>query len=328
MKLIILYLSLFVVLGKISHACCMVPRTYQGTIGQSKQEAVVVHADGRQELVLGINYKLKPGKDGKLPPYFAWVITVPNEPDHYQLADRDIFRKVFDWGDPKMRVQTRDKSAREEPGRSANGIILSKQIKVGPYTIQPVKATGVEALKGLNDWLEKNGFPKEDEKHMEYFVKNGFTFLCIKINPSEAGASVPGAGPLKPLHLSFKTKEPYYPLRFSSRQGVFGINVWMLTKEKIDPKKAWAVYNKLNAQSPMNNKGVVNPFSKFNVPVKKSNFPKSLVKVVENGQSTAIKEQKQWHLNLIRSSSVNNSRSRIAQWNEDVFVPLAGLTKE
>ena len=39
-------------------ACCMVPRTYNGTIGQDAQEAVLIHDDGREELILRINYRI------------------------------------------------------------------------------------------------------------------------------------------------------------------------------------------------------------------------------------------------------------------------------
>lgn len=298
----------------------MVPRTYKGTIGQSMQEAVVVHADGREELVLGINYKMTPGKDGKLPPYFAWVITVPNEPDRYQLAERDLFAKVFEWGDPKMRTPT---LSRDVPkSKNAEGsIILSKKVTVGPYTIQPIKAIGMAALKGLNQWLDKNGFPQEDEAHMKYFVENGFTFLCIKVTPAKSESAVPGGGPLKPLHLSFKSKEPYYPLRFSSRQGIFGINVWMLTKDQIDFKKAVAVYQKVGAPSPMTRNGQLDPFRRFNVKVTKNKSPEALRKLMANSPSSSIQNQIAWHLNLIKSSQVNR-KVKIASWDKDVFLPM------
>lgn len=324
-KLLLMVAGALVCIESVS-ACCMVPRTYKGSIGQSMQEAVVLHADGREELVLGIKYQMKPGKDGKLPPYFAWVITVPNEPDRYQLADRDLFKKVFDWGDPKMRRRPFSDSRGPREKIALGGLIWSKQVTVGPYTIQPVKATGMAALKGLNVWLDENGFPQEDEKHMEYFVKNGFTFLCIKVSPAKASASVPGGGSLKPLHLSFKSKQPYYPLRFSSRQGVFGINVWLMIKDKIDYKKAATVYQKVGARSPVNSKGELDPFQRFNVAVTQQKCPKALSALMKNSPSSVIRNQTTWNLNLIKSAQVNK-RVKISSWNQDVFLPLAGIVR-
>lgn len=286
------------------------------------QEAVVVHADGREELVLGINYRMKPDQDGKMPPYFAWVITVPNEPDRYQLAERDLFKEVFQWGNPKMEKRPFGEGKVPRSTDDGGELVWSKLVKVGPYTIQPVKATGMAALKGLNQWLDQNGFPSEDEGHMEYFVKNGFTFLCIKVRPAGDGERVPGAGPLKPLHLSFKSKEPYYPLRFSSRQGVFGVNIWMLTEDGIDPQKVAAVYRKLGAPSPVNDKGELGPFEKFNVQVARSEFPAPLLDILKKSPDKSLSAIREWKLNLIRAPKVNGM-VKIADWPDDVFLPLA-----
>jgi hypothetical protein len=60
---------------------------------------------------------------------------------------------------------------------------------------------------------------------MEYFVENRFTFLCVKFSPPGKKATVEAESGVKPLHLSFKSPNPYYPLRFSSRQGAFDVNL-------------------------------------------------------------------------------------------------------
>jgi len=73
-------------------ACCMLPETYRGTISQNDHEAVIVHRAGRQELVLRINYKII---GDTMPDQFAWVITVPNEPDNYKIANPQLFEDMF-----------------------------------------------------------------------------------------------------------------------------------------------------------------------------------------------------------------------------------------
>ena len=82
-------LSMVTVIAAGSLACCMVPRDYKGTISQSAQEAVLIHDGNREELILRINYQIT---GDKMPDQFAWIVTVPNEPDAYAVADKETFR--------------------------------------------------------------------------------------------------------------------------------------------------------------------------------------------------------------------------------------------
>ena len=81
-KLILGCLTVLGAMGAL--ACCMVPVSYKGRIGQDAQEAVLIHDGDREELVLRINYRIT---GGAMPDTFAWVITTPQEPDAYALAD-------------------------------------------------------------------------------------------------------------------------------------------------------------------------------------------------------------------------------------------------
>src|SRR5260370_95482 len=109
--------------------CCMVPADYEGTIQQSAQEAVLFHADGREELVLKINYKIT---GDPLPDRFAWVITVPNEPDRYEVADNHLFKEVFDWAQERVVVPSRSKGENNaNAGGQNSGLIIGKPVKVG-----------------------------------------------------------------------------------------------------------------------------------------------------------------------------------------------------
>jgi len=286
--------------------CCMVPANYEGVIQQSAQEAVLFHADGREELILKINYKIT-GKT--LPDRFAWVITVPNEPDQYEVADSNLFKEVFDWAQKRVVVPRLSKGRDKSSGDTDNwGLVIGKPVKVGPYTIQPVRARGKKALGKLNDWLDSKGFPKEDPKHMEYFVENKFTFLCVKFDPRKGQKTVDRAGGVPPLHLSFKSKTPYYPLRFSSRQGVFDLNLYVLTKEEFDYKASSSSLKHINWRN--------DPFIKRNVEVKAHSFPKSLEKVYEKSKFKDYTGT--WYLNLLRTEQVNRGNA-IAKWKTDIF---------
>jgi hypothetical protein len=300
-----------------ANACCMVPRSYKGTISQSAQEGILFHKGDREELILRINYQLK-GEGA--PDRFAWVITVPNEPDRYAVADGELFREMFHWAEDAMFVKPRSfgfgaksDKALAVPGSIPQGIELGKRVQVGPYDIQPVRALGAEALGALNEWLKNNGFPTEDPKHMAYFVENNFTFLAIKISPPKGEKTVRLNGEVEPLHLSFKSDKVYYPLRFSSRQGVFDLNLYVFTDKKFDYWKSRGALKKINLSSPSRLKKNVNVVSK--------SLPKSLRDQLGKTAADSIKAAANWKANLVRTHQTNRDNA-IASWEEDVFFTL------
>ncbi len=322
MKTLAATFVLVLLAGLAAEPCCMVPKDYRGTISQSAQEAVLFHHDGREELILKINYKIAGDKSfdsakglaqDKLPDRFAWIITVPNEPDAYATADAKLFEEVFAWANPLVEPPKRGRGEKlDDPPAAKGGLEFGKAVKVGPYDIQPVRALGKEALEGLNAWLDKNGFPTEDAKHMEYFVERKFTFLCVKVVPPEGGKAVEAAGGVPPLHLSFKSASPYYPLRFSSRQGVFDVNLTMLTKADFDYEASDESLTKINWAE--------KDFRK-NVAVKPDGFPKALQDAYAK---TAFKDDAgAWKLNVLRTKQTNKGNA-IAGWKEDVFFRTRG----
>ncbi len=291
-------------------ACCMVPLSYEGSIGQDAQEAVLIYDEGREDLVLRINYRIT---GESMPDTFAWVITVPAEPDKYALADEKLFKEMFELARrfvvPAPRsMPTLSCSAFKMGGRISAGLEFGERVNVGPYDIQPVRGVGANALQALNGWLHENGFPTEDESAMRYFVEEGFTFLCVKITAGEEGGAVSPNGLLPPLHLSFKSDGLYYPLRFSSRQGVFDVNLHVLTQKKLDYEKGASTLERIAW-------GSTN--YKRNVKLNKRDFPDALKAVFAKGK----RSQRSWRYNNIRCYRVNRDNS-IKTWPEDVFLAL------
>ena len=307
MKTSLALASLFVLWGAgQSRACCMVPSTYKGSIGQDAQEAVVMHADGREELVLRINYRIS-GKT--MPDTFAWVVTVPNEPDAYAVAEAKLFKEMFDLSERLLVPKSRSlsKGPRVDNALEATpGVELGKRVQVGPYDIQPVRGVGPRALEGLNTWLGQNGFPKEPPDHMKYFVDNNFTFLCVRITPAGQDKTVSENGLLPPLHLSFKSAAPYYPLRFSSRQGVFDVNLHVLTRDTFDYRESAETLKRLNWTSRN---------YKQNVALKEKDMPDTLKKVF--GKTVWKDQVGTWRYNNLRCSRVNRGNS-ISTWKDDI----------
>lgn len=312
----------------LAWSCCMVPATFAGSIGQDAQQAVMFYRDGREDLILGIDYRITPPPiAGKalasdpddpplLPDRFAWVITVPNEPDRYELADRELFAQVDRWAHDKVvppRPIPRGVKAdgKATPEAAPTGAIeLGQREVIGPYDIQPVRGVGPDALSGLNDWLRDNGFPAEDPAHMKYFVDEGFTFLAIKISKPADADAVGDAGKLPPLHLSFETDAPYYPLRFSSRQGVFGVNLYVLSIEPVDYEKSLPSLDKMS----WSRRDLLR-----NVSVKSDEFPELLAESFKDVKGGASIDD--WYLNVVSARHVNRDNA-IAKWDSDVFFTL------
>jgi hypothetical protein len=294
--------------ASVSWSCCMVPKTYKGTISQNAHEAVIIHHDGRQEMVMRIDYKIT-GKS--MPASFAWVITVPKEPDAYALADEKLFENMFVLSQrllaPKRPSKGRSKSVDAKPTAKLDGVELGKRVQVGPYDIQPVRGVGPNALTGLNTWLKGNGYPTEDPAHMKYFVQNGFTFLAVKIAPPKGQKTVGSGGKVSPLHLSFATPKPYYPLRFSSRQGVFDVNLHVLTGKKLDYAVSAPVLKQINWW---------NSNFERNYQLKSKQMPETLKKVFVKSKFKG--KQIEWFYNNLRGRRVNQNNA-IAKWKTDIF---------
>lgn len=302
-----------VLYGKPACACCMVPRSYIGSISQDAQEAIILHQGDQEDLILRINYKIQ---GDTMPETFAWIVTTPSEPSSYQVADPEIFSEVRRWASRLVAPPRRPSGGGCSLGCGGKGVkkskpasrlSFSKPVEVGPYHIQPVRALGGDAFAELNVWLKENGFPVEEEKHLKYFIDNQFTFLCIKVAPPKGESQVGSNGYLPPLHLTFTSPRPYYPLMYSSRQGVFDLALYQLTDRPLDYENSASSLGLINwSNSPV----------KKNVIVSSSSFPARLQKIFND--NAAEGGAKKWHLNLIQCYNVNHGNS-IAKWSDDIF---------
>ena len=112
-----------------------------------------------------------------------------------------------------------------------------KRIKVGEYSIQPIKTTGKESGEALNAWLKGNGFGAVPTANMNYYLERNWVWLAVKAELPQARVSKPeeieAKGTLKPLRISFATPTIVYPLKFSTHQGVFDVTLYVVTAEPL-----------------------------------------------------------------------------------------------
>lgn len=288
----------------------MLPAKYEGSIQQTQQEGIIIYKDGIQDLILKVDPKIT-GK-AKLE-NFCWLITVPNEPDKYDVLDESIFKSFFDLKIkhlikpvPKDRgIGCSERLTLEKASDVYRGIELGKYVEVGDYAIQPIRGIGVHAYTGLNKWLADNDFPIEPKQHMQYFIDENFTFLCIKIKPKAEEGDKTITPLLKPLHMTFKSKAPYYPMKYSSQQGDFSVNIYSVTDKPIDFKVSKPVLSKIN----WTNQNLLK-----NVNLAQKSLPDDIKKVLNV-------KQKYMYFNHFTGLHPNVNK-KINSWNKDIFFSL------
>ncbi len=211
-------------------ACIHAPRDYEGSLEETSQQALVFWADGREELVLNIAYEVV---KGDAPTSLAWVVPVPNVPDHYAVSEPGVFKELFDLTEVKR--PGRGERARgtfgDDEAEKENGIELLDPVTVGDYAIQPIKGRGADAGPALNAWLTENGFGEVPEANMAYYLERDWTFLAIRMGPKKGQTRIEGHGDFRPLRISFAADRIYYPLKFSSHQGTFDVTLYVVTEK-------------------------------------------------------------------------------------------------
>lgn len=214
-----------------SVACLHLPATYEGSIEQLAQGGLIVYHQGVEDLILNNTFLVT---GAARPESVAWVVPVPTKPMSYSVVeDASLFKDLFDtWDEDESRVRDRTGTVLWEPPPSysfgtlggAKGIDLLEQHSVGPYEIAVIQASDADAL---NAWLAKKGFGTVPPQNMSFYIDNGHTWVCVKTRPEGMD------GEFKPLRMRFQTPKIVYPLKFSSHQGTFNVNLYVVTDEPL-----------------------------------------------------------------------------------------------
>lgn len=208
-------------------ACLHPPRDYKGSLEETSQQAIIFYENGREELILKVDYK---AKGDKLPTSLAWVVPTPTTPDHYAVTSAKVFEELF--------RMTEELERGKGPSEGHSGIELLAKVTVGEYEIQPIKAKGPAAGDELNRWLKDSGYGEVPRENMQYYLDAGWTFLAIKILKDKAKESLEAEGGFRPLRISFAADRIYYPLKFSSHQGTFAATLYVVTPKPVDAAQA------------------------------------------------------------------------------------------
>jgi hypothetical protein len=304
--------------------CCMVPRDYPGDVDQSLQEALIVHADGHEELVLRVRPFFPEAAEP--PAFLAWLVTVPSPPSAYRTAAPGIFESarglherlqaLYDAQKPQpFRIApSLGASVESAAPRQAQGLEINAPVTVGPYTITEVRTRGAEAVEELNRYLAENEFGTEDPDHLRWFAENDFTFLCIRIEPPPGALRLGTHLELDPLQIGFASERPYYPGKYSANQGNFGLGLSLLTPGPLARDALRAVRGRLQGWGGTPNLFTVQPLDE------------PLQAVLDEGFGGAAPTPERWYVNRVDSSGFNRPDNAgtpaILKWADDVFWAL------
>ena len=216
------------------------PQSESYTLSQKGQHALIVHHDGREELIMAFAIEASAPLST-----LAWIVPVPAAPDHYDTTSTELFSAIAKWTALKRVVkwlplrQRRAKSKGGGGGGGASGRSNQSALRVlgsaqaGPYDIQPLQATGEAGVLALQGWMKTHGFVPLKREQLIYYVERHWTFLAIRLQAATDEKSISDKGLLPPLRLSFPSERAVYPLKLSTHQGTFPVRVDIVTQEAL-----------------------------------------------------------------------------------------------
>jgi hypothetical protein len=222
--------SIVVLVAGTAYACLHAPASYKGSVSETSQQALIFWREGREELILKVDYRL--AAQASLPDDLAWVVPVPAVPDDYAVVSPQIFKEAFELAEAHRQPERGRKFEALGPGEASKVIELAR-VTVGEYEITPLKATGPDAAAALNRWLSEHGYGEVPQANMQYYTERSWTFLAIKINKEKGAEAMTKEGGFRPLRVSFAADRIYYPLKFSSHQGMFNVTAYVFTEQPV-----------------------------------------------------------------------------------------------
>jgi hypothetical protein len=211
-------------------------------------------------------------------------------------------------------------AAAELPTTTMGLLEVRAPVVVGPFEITAVRARGRAGLQELNAYLERRGFATEDPDHMRWFVERDFTFLCIHITPPGEEDHVGKALDLPALRIGFDTEKPYYPAKFSSRQGSFGLRLAIATSKPLEIEALRDQRQRL--------RGYLGHHRYENLWTA-APPPRAIAEAFP--ESGPHGRPDRWYLNVVESKGFNptlDGKPAIASWTDDVWFPLGGSADE
>ena len=195
-------------------------------VQETAQEAVIVHKDGQEDLIVSIQF------EGDVDE-FAWIIPTPSKPEVSKSTD-ELFTSLEDFtGYTSYDYDDYAAPMAAKSGVAEESVTVVERKKVDVYDTVVLKATNADDLaKWLND--NKFVYPKDEAFVFEDYIDKSWYFVAAKINAKYLNTSASSrlkSGHATPLKLSFATDKIVFPLRISSIQQEKKLNVTALDEK-------------------------------------------------------------------------------------------------
>ncbi|MEC7984903.1 MAG: DUF2330 domain-containing protein [Myxococcota bacterium] len=225
---VMMAMGLILFWSKPAGACLHPGKDFSSSpVTQSAQQALILHDGKTEELILSVQYHSKVAVDS-----LAWIVPVPSAPTEYGTADSKLFTELHRWGNLRRgsKYTTIAKGTKRSlPPKPKSSLRLLAPATVGPYLIQPIQASGVDALPTLNQWMSDHGFSPLSEEGLRYYLERNWTFLAIKILPSSEDGNLSVQATLPPLRVRFPSEKAIFPLKFSTHMGEFDVQIYLIS---------------------------------------------------------------------------------------------------
>ncbi|MFE1951278.1 DUF2330 domain-containing protein [Streptomyces sp. NPDC059524] len=228
-----------------ANACgcgAMVPRS-QGQISVD-DETSVLRWDGRTEQIVMRLAVHGSAHDA------AWIMPVPHRAT-VKLGDVDLFTDLSVATAPEVRTRHyfwpragdwpfdggAGDGAAATPSAAGSGVGVVGRERLGPFDVARLTATDPDALA---DWLHDNGFelPARLDRALRPYVDQGWEYVAVRLAPATAD-HLPMTGSLDPLHLTFASERPVYPMRLSRlARTEQHLNLYVLAAHRMEPRSA------------------------------------------------------------------------------------------
>jgi hypothetical protein len=166
------------------------------------QKAAIYFSKGKEDLIVSPSFEGPATK-------FAWVIPVPSIPK-VQILKGSLFHEL------SRAVET-----------GGEGATVVERKVVGAYDVSVLSA---KDSRDLMRWLRSHGYNLSERatEPLRYYVDKHWYFVAARIENPDISHGLT-TGTLAPLRLTFATRRPVFPARFSSvNPDMFALKIYLL----------------------------------------------------------------------------------------------------
>lgn len=290
----------------------VLPGDYRGKPNALRVEALVVHADGHQEMAV----RITPDLAGMaVPRRMVCVIPVAGARTGYSILDEAPFIEGGQLHDNLYRLARRQWAARTDFTLGAQAEAFESTTPKadppppGPAAITASQQKGAAAVTELNQWLQQAGYPALNESGWSGWGEE-LSFVWVQVTTATA-ATMP------PVQVGFRTESALCPLKHLAAQGAIELSLTVISAGALDYERLVEIRERLGAQAhdhvQLHNLWTMQPLPAPIAPL------------------AGGKAANRWFVNRITAAGFNavvDGKPRMETWPDDVALGMGDLEDE